>query len=196
MGKRALARVCTGCFTKVRRIRRRVARSLGGFRGGVLCGCVPNMRTFLGRLERGKMGVTVIADSGRVGVDGMCGTRPRLGRDISHVLATRVFARSGPSPRYFLLNTAIFSAIPRGYIIFRSSFRNLRTKGHTKVAIVKLTAAGSRRRVHSGTGTIVRSFGKFDFRGVGGVVEWYRLGRLPLRPFFVGWDGCNEVCFE
>lgn len=150
-----------------------MATHLGLFRGTVSCGCVPNMRTFVTSLHHRNTGVTIIADSGRSGVRGICGTRPRFGKVMSQVLANRVFTRSGPTPSYFLLNVRMFDTAPRGACMFRSSFRKLRTKVASNTAIVNLTAAGAQGTVAKGTRCVVSSFTRVACRGLLAVRHWH-----------------------
>lgn len=159
-------RVCSGCFTKRPRGRQSVARTLGHFRVGVGCSCIPKVIRFVTSLHQRNIGVTLIADSGATGVRGICRTRPRFGSLFSRVLATRHFGHSGPSPRYFLLKVAVFNSSSGSSCIFRSSFRNLRTNESSKTVIIKLTAAGSHRTVTSGTSCMVSSFEKVACRGL------------------------------
>lgn len=121
----------------------------------------------------------MIADSGRTGVTTICQIRPRVGALFSHVLATRVFATSGPTPSYFLLNVRIFNAAPSAACMFRSSFGKLGTNVTSKTAIVKLTAAGSHRSVTPLYRCMLSSFRKFACSGLARLCGWSR-GKLPL----------------
>lgn len=183
VGKRALIRVCSGCFssstafTRVTKFasygsrRTGVATQLSRFRRGVSCPCVPKFRAFLGSLGTRNIGYTIIADDGLPGVRRICGRRPRFGAGFSHILADRSFTGDGPSPSYCLGNTTYFKTGPRRYINLRSDFGKLGTIETSNTFALKLTAAGSTRDVRPCDSCIVTSCGKFKCSSLRGVMR-------------------------
>lgn len=109
------------------------------------------------------MRVKLIADSSGTGIRHTFGLR-RLRGVFSAIIATSHVAGKGPSPVYCLLTTSSLNISPTSYLIFRSSFTNVRTKATTNVQIVNLDAAGPRRSLGSGMCRIVPGFRGIAFR--------------------------------